>query len=204
MTMGERVAGMRKGELLQVADPQELYDRPRNLFVAGFIGSPAMNLLEAELANGDGGAMTLQLGRTRVPLAPETVRRRPALRHYAGGPVVVGIRPEHLEDAAFAAELPTLQGHVRLREALGSELVVHLEVDARPALTDEVRELAEDAGATAPHKVSRATIVGRFSPRSRAREGEPLAVALDAEQLHFFDPHSGLGIYADDDTGGER
>ena len=204
MTMGDRVAVMRKGQLQQVADPQELYDRPLNLFVAGFIGSPSMNLLEAELAGDGGGAMTLQLGHERMELPAESVHRRPALRHYAGGPVVVGIRPEHLEDAAFAPGLPRLRGCVQLREALGSELVVHLGVDARPAMTEEVRELAEDAGATAPRGASGARIVGRFSPRSRAREGEPLDIAVDTAELHFFDPQTGLGIYADDDTGGER
>jgi multiple sugar transport system ATP-binding protein len=205
MTMGDRVAVMRKGELQQVAEPQELYDRPLNLFVGGFIGSPAMNLLEGELTGDGDGTMTVQLGPERLELTAETLRRRPALRRYAGNEVVLGIRPEHLEDAAFAAELPKLRGRVQLREALGSELVVHLNVDARPALTDEVRELAEDAGGTAHREHSEgATIVGRFSARSRVREGDSLDVAVDTSELHFFDPHTGLGIYADDDTGGQR
>jgi multiple sugar transport system ATP-binding protein len=199
MTMGDRVAVMRKGELQQVADPQELYDRPVNLFVAGFIGSPSMNLLEAELANAN-GTMELQLGSQRLTLDAQTLRRRPALREYAGGTVLVGIRPEHLEDAEMADEVRDggrLRADVRLREALGSELVVHLHLDARPAATDEVRELAEDSGGPTPSDASGAMVVGRFSARSRAREGQPVDIAVDTAELHFFDPRSGTGIYAE-------
>jgi multiple sugar transport system ATP-binding protein len=199
MTMGDRVAVMRKGELQQVADPQELYDRPVNIFVAGFIGSPSMNLLEAELANAN-GTMELQLGSQRLTLDAQTLRRRPALREYAGSTVLVGIRPEHLEDAEMADEVrdgARLRADVRLREALGSELVMHLHVDARPATTDEVRELAEDSGGPSHADASGATVVGRFSARSRAREGEPVDIAVDTAELHFFDPRSGTGIYAE-------
>jgi multiple sugar transport system ATP-binding protein len=202
MTMGDRVAVMRKGELQQVAEPQVLYDRPLNLFVAGFIGSPAMNMLDAELANADGG-MELQVGRQRLSLDAESVSRRPALRHYAGGPVVVGIRPEHLEDAAIAGNGSRLHGRVVLREALGSELIVHIEVDAHAARTDEMRELAADTGAPSPGAQAGATIVGRFSARSTARERQEIEFAVDPAELHFFDPHTGLGIYADEPKGGD-
>jgi multiple sugar transport system ATP-binding protein len=202
MTMGDRVAVMRKGELQQVAEPQVLYDRPLNLFVAGFIGSPAMNMLDAELANADGG-MELQVGRQRLSLDAESVSRRPALRHYAGGRVVVGIRPEHLEDAAIAGNGSRLHGRVVLREALGSELIVHIEVDAHAARTDEMRELAADTGGPSPGAQAGATIVGRFSARSTAREREEIEFAVDPAELHFFDPHTGLGIYADEPKGGD-
>jgi multiple sugar transport system ATP-binding protein len=158
-----------------------------------------MNLLDAELVGQD-GTLEVGLGSQRLKLGPETLRRRPALRAYTGGRVIVGIRPEHLEDAQMA-EGQRLRGDVLLREALGSELVLHLKVDAPPAMTDEVRELAEDTGGPARSDAARATLVGRISPRSRAREGERLELVVDSAELHFFDPHTGLGIYADEPKG---
>ncbi|MBA3787090.1 MAG: sn-glycerol-3-phosphate ABC transporter ATP-binding protein UgpC, partial [Actinobacteria bacterium] len=152
MTMGDRVAVMRKGELQQVAAPQELYDRPLNLFVGGFIGSPAMNLLEATLERKNGGLVAVA-GSQRIELGEETLSVRPGLRNYEGRPVVLGIRPEDLEDASLEdgeATGRTLQGKVSLREALGSEVMVHFTIDAPPAVTEEVRELAKDAGSEAP------------------------------------------------------
>jgi multiple sugar transport system ATP-binding protein len=199
MTMGDRVAVMRKGgELQQAAAPQELYDHPVNLFVAGFIGSPAMNVLEAEL---DAEHVALKVGAARAPLSEAVLERRPGLEAYAGKPVILGIRPEGLEDAAVAREegVFALDGEVALVEALGSELMVHFTVDARPALTAEVRELAEEAGddrtlaADAPPP--RATLVGRFDPRSRVKVGDNVKVTVDADALHFFDPETNLAIY---------
>jgi multiple sugar transport system ATP-binding protein len=201
MTMGDRVAVMRKGELQQVAAPQELYDRPVNIFVGGFIGSPAMNLVEATL-KGENGGLAAVLGDQRLTLDDENLSRRPALRSYEGKTVVVGIRPEHLEDAAIAHDNAAdrrLRGHVELREALGSELMVHLGVDARPALTQDVQELAEDAGTTAEElgggDVHRAVVVGRFDADSKVKEGEDTEIAVDTRALHFFDPETGMGIY---------
>jgi multiple sugar transport system ATP-binding protein len=199
MTMGDRVAVMRKGELQQVDAPQVLYDRPLNLFVAGFIGSPAMNMLEATL---DAERVGLSIGDTLVRLDEQVVAGRPALRSYAGKPVVLGIRPEGLEDASVAGEAALqLDGEVVLVESLGSEVMVHFTVDGRPALTDDVRELAEATGddrtvdADAP--ASRATLVGRFDPRTKARVGEQIRVAVDTRSLHFFDPETNLAIYDD-------
>jgi multiple sugar transport system ATP-binding protein len=209
MTMGDRVAVMRKGVLQQVDDPQVLYDRPLNLFVGGFIGSPAMNMLDATLEL-DNGALVAVSGSQRVPLPAETLSARPGLTGFEGRRVVLGIRPEDLDDAALAQEgLPRLQGTVRLREALGSEVMVHLEVDARAAETDETRELARDRGEEAHHDTGRAVIVGRFSPRTRVREGEPAEAAVETRALHFFDPETGLGIYdgadpASDEKGAQR
>ncbi|MEA2386876.1 MAG: multiple sugar transport system ATP-binding protein [Thermoleophilaceae bacterium] len=202
MTMGDRVAVMRKGELQQVAAPQELYDRPLNLFVAGFIGSPSMNLVEATLERADGG-LTAVAGSQRVALGDETLSARPALKQFEGRPVILGIRPEDLEDAELAADASadrTLAGEVQLTEALGSEVMVHFSIDATHAITDEVRELQKDAG-TAEMGMSSAqdgggaTMVGRFGARSKARKGEPIKVAVDTRALHFFDPETGLGIY---------
>jgi multiple sugar transport system ATP-binding protein len=202
MTMGDRVAVMRKGELQQAAEPQELYDHPVNLFVAGFIGSPAMNMLEATLQRDD-GAMKVVTGSQEIQLSAETLGQRPALEGYEGRKVVLGIRPEDLEDYNLAGETAhggTLEGKVTLREALGAEIMVHFSVDAPPAFTAEVKELAEDVGdadrVEAHAGESSAVVVGRFGARSRVRPGEQVDVAVDTRQLHFFDVDTGLGIYA--------
>jgi multiple sugar transport system ATP-binding protein len=200
MTMGDRVAVMRKGELQQVDSPQELYDRPVNLFVGGFIGSPSMNMIEARLER-DGDGLVVDLGAQKLALDRELLQARRALGAYEGQTVIVGIRPEDLEDAAIDTDAPAnrrLKGDVVLREALGSEIMVHLDVDVRRAQTEEVRELAEDVGAdmlSGDHDHS--TVVGRFSPRSRLKTGETTEVAVDTRALHFFDPQTGLGIYAE-------
>jgi multiple sugar transport system ATP-binding protein len=208
MTMGDRVAVMRKGQLQQVAPPQELYDRPLNLFVGGFIGSPAMNLIEARLEQDDGGFVAV-LGDTSLKLDDENVAARSALRGFAGKKLIVGIRPEHLEDAAIAHDSPPdrrLKGEVELREALGSELMVHFAIDAPPAMTEEVQELAEDAGTTAEDLQGgdkhRAVLVGRFGADSQVRESQGAEIAVDTRALHFFDPETGLAIY--DDTNGRK
>jgi multiple sugar transport system ATP-binding protein len=201
MTMGDRVAVMRKGELQQVAEPQELYERPVNLFVGGFIGSPAMNMVEATLSRSN-GRIVATAGAHTISLDDETVTAHPALESFVGSTVILGIRPEDLEDAALVPDAPSdrrLRGTVQLRESLGSEVMVHLQVDAKPALTEDVRELAQDMDAVAVSELSEGatetTIVGRFGSRSRVREGEVAEVAVDTRTLHFFDPESGLGIY---------
>src|SRR5581483_8167422 len=184
MTMGHRVAVMRKGELQQVDDPQTLYDRPVNLFVGGFIGSPSMNMLEATLEQSN-GSLTAVAGAQRVHLDEETLGQRPGLRDYVGRNVVLGIRPEDIEDAR-----------------LGSEIMVHFRVDAAAAETEDTRELREDVhggeeeAQTAPQSdEGGAIIVGRFGARSRVREDEQVEAAVDTRALHFFDPDTGLGIY---------
>ena len=190
MTMGDRVAVMRKGELQQVAPPQELYDRPKNVFVAGFIGSPAMNMLDGRLERGSGG-IVLVLGDTRLEL--DDLR----LASHVGKSIVVGIRPEDLEDAAIANGAPgaRLHGRVTLREALGAEVLVHFTIAARPAVTEEMRELAEDAGDDrVMERRQEAMLVGRFSPRTTASQGELVDVWLDLDALHFFDRETGLAI----------
>jgi multiple sugar transport system ATP-binding protein len=202
MTMGDRVAVMRKGEIQQVASPQDLYDHPVNLFVGGFIGSPAMNMVEATLARANGG-LVAEAGGQRIVLGEETVSARPALKSFEGRKVVLGIRPEDLEDAALATDVPAdrrLRGKVELREALGSEIMVHFTIDAPPALTEDVRELAQDIGderavQEAAEGTQHTTMVGRFGARSNIRVGETAEVAVDTRSLHFFDPESGLGIY---------
>jgi multiple sugar transport system ATP-binding protein len=205
MTMGDRVAVMRKGELQQVADPQELYDRPVNLFVGGFIGSPAMNMLEAKVERAD-GALVAIAGHQRLTLDDEIVAAKPALAQYEGRTIVLGIRPENLEDAALVGDVPPnrrLKGEVRLREALGSEIMVHFTIQARAAVTEDVRELAADVGEVLPEDAEpETTLVARFGARSRVREGETAEVAVDTQALHFFDPETSLGIYNEATTKG--
>ena len=201
MTMGDRVAVMRKGELQQVASPEELYDKPVNLFVGGFIGSPAMNMIEVKLERSNGALEAVTPG-TRLRLGDETLSQHPALKSYEGREVVLGVRPEDLEDASLAqAGGPRLKGKVELREALGSEVLAHFTIAARQAVTEEVRELAKDVGddrtvdqleADMPAET---TLVGRFGARSRVREGDAIDIAVDTRALHFFDPETGLGIY---------
>jgi multiple sugar transport system ATP-binding protein len=199
LTMGDRVAVMRKGELQQVAPPQELYDRPVNLFVGGFIGSPAMNLFEATLRSDGADGLRVDLGTQALSLDPELVRARAGLRAYVDRPVILGIRPEDLEDATLDPEAPSdrrLRGTLRLREALGSEIIAHVEIDAVSATTGEAKELAEDLGVTALDATRPgATLVARLSPRSPVAANDTTELRVDTRSLHFFDPASGLGIY---------
>jgi multiple sugar transport system ATP-binding protein len=203
MTMGDRVAVMRKGQLQQVADPQTLYDRPVNLFVGGFIGSPSMNMVEATLAR-DNGGMIAKVGEQNVVVDDQTLASRPALASFEGKDVVLGIRPEDLEDATLSPDTQAdhrLKGKVTLTEALGSEIMVHFAVEASQAATEEMRELAKDVG---DERVvaqleeggpPTAAFVGRFGARSRVKIGDTVDVAVDSRALHFFDPETGLGIY---------
>jgi multiple sugar transport system ATP-binding protein len=203
MTMGHRVAVMRKGELQQVAPPQELYDRPVNLFVGGFIGSPAMNLVESSIERRNGG-FAARVGEAALTLDDAVVKVRPELERFVDKPVILGIRPESLEDASLEPDTPTdrkLHGVVVLREPLGSEIVAHFDVNVPPALTEDVRELARDVGQEAAVRASEdesrreTTMVGRFGPRSRAKTGDTIDVAVDTSGVHLFDPETGLGIY---------
>jgi multiple sugar transport system ATP-binding protein len=208
MTMGDRVAVMRKGELQQVAAPQELYDRPVNLFVGGFIGSPAMNVVDATLERADGG-LAANIGTQKIALGDETLSARPALKGYEGRRVILGIRPEDLEDATLESGVPEghrLTGQVQLTEALGSEIMVHVAISGTTAAeTEETKELARDVGAEGLGDVaigtdSGAIFVGRFGARSRVRQGDDAEIAVDTRALHFFDPDTGLGIYDDSGT----
>ncbi|HVF12946.1 MAG TPA: sn-glycerol-3-phosphate ABC transporter ATP-binding protein UgpC [Acidimicrobiales bacterium] len=203
MTMGDRVAVIRKGELQQVGTPSELYDEPVNLFVAGFIGSPAMNMVTARLerhaGEGDEDQVVARFGDSRLVFPPEMVARRPAVEGYIDREVVLGIRPEDLEDAAIAdSHWSTISGEVRLTEALGSEIVAHFDIAARPAVTEAARELAADVGdevAFERLEQESTTFVGRFGPRSDVKAGERIEVAVDTRALHVFDPGTALAIY---------
>jgi multiple sugar transport system ATP-binding protein len=192
MTMGDRVAVLRGGVLQQVDAPQSLYDRPANLFVAGFIGSPAMNLVEATLAR-DGDTLVVRFGPHRLAVDPGLVAERPALQGFVDRDVVLGIRPEDLADVALGVDPPTdrrLEVTVDLREALGSEVLVHFPADATTVITDDERELADDPDAD----VQRSLFVARLDPRTRAEEGETVTLAVDTARVHFFDPSDGSSI----------
>ena len=200
MTMGDRVAVMRKGVLQQVDRPQVLYENPANLFVAGFIGSPSMNLVEATVTADDDGGLAIGLGEQRLAIPDEVLAARPALRGYEGKPIVLGIRPEDMEDAELMADAPTdrrLTSTVELVEALGSDLLVHFAVDAPPAATEDVRELASDidpvATADAPvvGDAHRARVIARLSPRARVTPAGTVELVVDTHRLHFFDPDDG-------------
>ena len=205
MTMGDRVAVMRKGELQQVATPQTLYDRPVNLFVGGFIGSPAMNMIEATLQRSNGNFEAVA-GTQRVTVGQETLSQRPGLTAFEGREVILGIRPEDIEDAALEPDRAgdaRLHGKLVLREALGSEIMAHFTIDAPPARTEETAELAEDVGAELTEDAPQESLlIGRFGARSRVTEGDTIEAAVDTRALHFFDPETGLGIYEGSNTKG--
>ncbi|MDP9071491.1 MAG: sn-glycerol-3-phosphate ABC transporter ATP-binding protein UgpC [Actinomycetota bacterium] len=192
MTLGHRVAVMRKGVLQQVEAPQALYDRPVNLFVAGFIGSPAMNLVEGTLER-SGEGLVLVLGAQRLSVPAQLVTRRPALEGYLGRPLVVGIRPEDMEDAALA-EGPTLDATVDLVEAMGSDVVVHLRLDAPRPEVAGLEELEPDDGVE-DRAGDGTEIIARFSPRTRVKADQRAAVRVDTSRLHVFDPATGLAIW---------
>jgi len=179
MTLGQRVAVMRDGRILQVDRPQQLYEHPHNLFIAAFIGSPAMNLVDATLEPD-----AVRFGQYRIPLAGG---RRP---QGAGERVVLGIRPESFEDATFAPGLPRLGVQVAVLEELGSDAHVFFEVDAAP-ITAEVLESGTDGGLLA---TGRALFTARVDAGTSARVGGALELAVDPARFHFFDPESGLRL----------
>jgi multiple sugar transport system ATP-binding protein len=199
MTMGDRVAVMRGGLLQQTGEPQSVFDRPANLFVASFIGSPPMNLVQARLdARGDD--LVAIVGEQELAVPAETAASRRALPGYAGRTVGLGIRPEHLRDAN--EDYPVrLRGTVRATEALGSELLIHLEVPAAPVVTEEVREAAADVDAAALERLEseamerRTLLIARLETQARPPVDEMLEIGVDTRRLHFFDLDTGLAIY---------
>jgi multiple sugar transport system ATP-binding protein len=187
MTMGDRVAVMKDGVLQQIDNPSSLYEKPENLFVAGFIGAPAMNLREAKLTN-DNGEWALQIGSTTMPLARGIVENRRSLAQYDGRTVVIGIRPEAMDDANISSNknLPVLSAVTELTEALGSDLLVHFPLDAKAVDAgdpDALKDLDENP-----------LMVARVDPRSQTKPGEKIKISVDTERIHFFDPETRLAI----------
>ncbi len=186
MTMGDRVAVLKDGLLQQVDDPTDLYERPDNLFVAGFIGAPAMNLRMAQLASSADG-WQLQLGSQTLVLNDEVLAANPALRAYDGADIVVGIRPEAFEDAAVVSDngQSRLRAVVSLSEALGSDLLLHFPLDA-PSV--------EAGDPDALEGIDDRMVIARVHPRSAARPGSTVELSVDVNGLHFFDPQTEAAV----------
>ena len=189
MTMGDRVAVLKDGLLQQVDGPTDLYERPDNLFVAGFIGAPSMNLRMARLSSSAGpdGGWQLQMGSQVLDLPERVLDARPALRAYDGADVVVGIRPEAFEDASVAGDSgrPSLSAEVSLSEALGSDLLLHFQLDA-PSV--------EAGDPDALEGIEDRMVIARVHPRSTARPGSAIELNVDVDELHFFDPETEAAI----------
>ena len=198
MTMGDRVAVMKAGILQEVGDPQCLYDNPANIFVAGFIGSPPMNMAVGKVVRDDDG-LAVRLGSATIRLHPAVAAQRPGLAAYVAGDVAVGIRSEDMEDARLVRDAPPdtrLRATVSLVEALGAQIVVHFDVDAPKVVTEDTKLLDKDAHTedVPAHMVEGTKFVAAFAPRSRVRVGDQVEVVVDTERMHFFDPETGNAI----------
>ncbi len=200
MTMGDRVAVMKKGRLQQVDTPKTLYAEPVNLFVAGFIGSPAMNMVEAVLERDEDGTF-VRFGSTRLELDPALVARSPQLGRYEGRRLVLGIRPEHIQDERYAGvdtEGGRLDATISLLESLGSEVLAHFDIDAPPVLTEDTRELAREREETdlledrVEERVS--SFVAKIDPRAEMEVGRPAQLVVDTSRVHLFDLDDGRRI----------
>jgi multiple sugar transport system ATP-binding protein len=198
MMLGHNLALLQDGVLQQVGPPQDVYQEPTNLFVAGFIGSPAMNLAEADLVF-DGGATFVQFGGFRLRAPEELLAARPALRRFEGGKVIVGIRPEDMEDASLVDGAPAdrrMAAVVNLRETMGPEAYLHFPVKTYPIVPVRGNQGSgvheqKDEGADVRDE---ATFVARVSARTRAWDGDSVEFVVDTSSIHFFDPATGVRI----------
>ncbi|PWI12078.1 ABC transporter ATP-binding protein [Streptomyces sp. NWU339] len=189
MTLGDRVVVMRQGVVQQIGTPAQLYDLPCNLFVAGFIGSPAMNFVGAAL---EAGVLRSPLG--DLPLDDRT--RQALERRNAPRDVIVGLRPEAFEDAALAREPggPVLTATVDVLESLGSDVYVYFGAEGGPVTTTELEELATDSGLRDTGAGAAQQIVARLNAATRAREGAPVELRVDMGKAHVFDPSTGANL----------
>jgi len=197
MTLGDRVAVMKAGFLQQIAPPQELYDRPRNLFVASFIGSPAMNLVHGTLSESE-GRLTVRFGEDDLDVDPAVFDARPALRGFVGEEIVIGIRPEDLEDARLVDESEgrAFTAKTTLVEPMGSDVMAHMVLSARGASSEHLEEIADEAGARREDDAT-TVIVARLNPRTAVQLGEQIPVHVDTSRLHYFAPDTGAAIWND-------
>ncbi|MFB9833436.1 ABC transporter ATP-binding protein [Actinoallomurus acaciae] len=197
MTLGDRVCVLREGVLQQVDTPQNLFDSPVNLFVAGFIGSPAMNFVNADLVREGGGARVSFAG-YELAVPAETFADKPGLEEYTGRSLILGIRPSDFEDAAHGGQdWPTVQVSADVTEELGSEINVIFAIDAPPVEHKDTADLAkdeEDEDSAIPLTDNKALWTARVNARSHVRPGQTLDLAVDTSRLHFFDAESGLAI----------
>jgi multiple sugar transport system ATP-binding protein len=195
MTLGDRVAVMRSGVLQQVGAPAELYNNPKNLFVAGFMGSPAMNFMPGELRD---GTVQTPLGEIRLP---EEGRARTG---DASGTVIVGVRPESFEDASVVSREVsdrgmTFKAKIELVESLGAEEYAYFEVEGIKVDSDELNELAVDSGAHEVPSSAVEQVVARVAAESQIKRGQEADLWLDTTKLHFFDPSTGLNLASQQD-----
>jgi len=193
MTMGDRVAVMSKGVLQQVDAPQRLYDRPENLFVAGFIGTPPMNLLEANVSVN--GAVSIDLGGNMLPIPDQALASYPRLREWNGRPVIVGLRAGDLHPAQGFDQLPQITADVELVESLGGESMAYFKIGARQikaesSAAEEELENEDEASVVG----SRPNLVASFPPHVQLKIGDRVQIAVDAKNLHFFDEASGAPL----------
>ena len=204
MTMGDRVAVLRRGVLQQFQAPQRLYEQPANMFVASFIGSPAMNMLEAKLER-DGDGLVCRVGSATLKLPASVMSARPALAGYAGRSIAVGIRPEALDHAAGlnGDDGGRLRGIVRVVEALGPEQLAHVEVEAKPVLAEEVieglvdMEQADELAEILPDaEGDQVMLVARLDASAIVRPDDVIELLVDLPKLHFFELESGATIGA--------
>ncbi|MDQ3973675.1 MAG: sn-glycerol-3-phosphate ABC transporter ATP-binding protein UgpC [Actinomycetota bacterium] len=200
MTMGDRVAVLKRGELMQVDTPQHLYDNPDNLFVGGFIGSPSMNLAEATVDRRDGQLVVRMGSSTMISVADGAIDRYPKVTDYVGKTVAVGMRPEHFfqPDGPVPADRKWSGRRVTLVEALGSEILVHFGTSAPPVITEDMREAIDDPDAFAElerkAKEGGQIFTARFEPGRPPKIGDLVDVAFRTEYLHFFDLETGLAL----------
>jgi multiple sugar transport system ATP-binding protein len=200
MTLGDKVAVMRDGVLQQFDVPQALYDRPVNLFVAEFIGSPSMNLVGADLER-ESGSLFARFGEHRILVDDEALSARPALEQFESKPLILGIRPEDLEDAELATEAPAdrrITAQIDIREDMGSEVFVHFGSGGRPVRGKDVAAAIGEEAIEATQEQTKgkgSLFVARVGRTSRAREGDKIELLVTTRRLHFFDPETGLGIY---------
>jgi len=198
MTMGDRVAVMNAGHLQQVDTPQVLYDQPVNEFVAGFIGSPSINLVESELARSN-GHLEVSLGEHKLAVDDKIARNRSSLGDYVGKKIILGIRPEDFEDAAIEPDAPAdrrIKVTADLTEPLGSEVLVHFGTEATAVVSSAA---AADAGEDADIRLGEedevtTRLIARVSPKSHVALGQQIELAVDTTRLYFFDPETRAAV----------
>jgi multiple sugar transport system ATP-binding protein len=195
LTLGDRIAVMRAGMLQQVGAPMELYNRPKNLFVAGFIGSPAMNFLPAHI---DGDVVKLPFGDVHIP---DALRAR--LQAGPGGGhngVIAGLRPDDFEDAALVQDEgtgTTFRTKIDVLESMGSEFYAYFTVEAEQVTAQELQELADEAGTSDLPSQEGTQVVARLESASKVRQGQEIELWFNADYLHLFDPENGLSLLAE-------
>ena len=190
MTMGDRVAVIRKGELQQIDTPREIYSNPKNIFVAGFIGSPSMNFVYAKIKSKD-DVLELTFGDNQITYKDE---KKEKLKSFENKEIILGIRPEAFEDGYFANEVDyseSIKVKVSLLEQLGSDSYVHFYKDIKPVQTEAIEEILADEGEDITVLGDNTKFIARINPNSTVAEGEEIELRINPSKLHFFDPESG-------------